>query len=281
MEKFVSVIIPTYNREQFLLKAVHSVLGQTYRNFELIVVDDGSDDNTERLVKNCSPDIIYIRQENKGPAAARNRGVAAARHELVAFLDSDDRFAPDKLAVQLRAFEKNPGCLVSHTGETWYRRGRLLNQKNRHRKKGGDIFRQSLELCSVGMSTVLLHKKIFTLYGPFDEAYPCCEDYELWLRVSAGQQFLLVNRPLTLKDGGRDDQLSTIYRVGMDKYRIEAIMKILRSGRLTEKQIKAALEELRRKCMIYGSGCIKHGREEEGAFYLALPEKAASQFRGQ
>ncbi len=280
MKKFVSVIIPTYNREQFLQKAIDSVLGQTYRHFELIVVDDGSADNTERLVKNCSHDIVYIRQDNKGPAAARNRGVAAARHELVAFLDSDDRFAPDKLAVQVSAMEQHPGCLVSHTGETWYRRGRLLNQKNRHRKNGGDIFKQSLELCGVGMSTVLLHKKIFILYGPFDEEYPCCEDYELWLRVSAGQQFLLVDRPLTLKDGGRDDQLSTIYRVGMDKYRIKAIMKILASGVLTGKQVEAALKELRRKCIIYGSGCIKHGRTEEGASYLALPEEAVSRFRG-
>ena len=85
-------------------------------------------------------------------------------------------------------------------------------------------------------------------------------------------KFLLVEEPLTLKDGGRDDQVSTIYRTGMDKFRIQAIMKILASGRLTENQTEVARRELERKCRIYGTGCIKHGRAEEGRYYLNLPE---------
>jgi glycosyltransferase involved in cell wall biosynthesis len=277
MEKFVSVIIPTFNREQFLQKAIDSVLAQTYPHFELIIVDDGSMDNTEKLVEKCNSDIIYIRQNNKGPAAARNKGVQAARYNLLAFLDSDDWFAEDKLEVQTRAMGKNPDYLISHTQEKWYRNGRILNQKIRHQKNSGDIFHQSLELCAVGMSTVLMHRKVFDLYGLFDEEYPCCEDYEFWLRVSAEQKFLLIDKPLTLKNGGREDQVSTIYRVGMDKFRIQAIMKILASGGLKEEQKKSAMAELHRKCTIYGTGCIKHGRFEEGRYYLALPETAGSQ----
>ena len=128
----------------------------------------------------------------------------------------------------------------------------------------------------MGMSTVLMYRKIFERFGLFDEEFPCCEDYELWLRVSAEQDFLLVDQPLTLKDGGRNDQLSSLYRQGMDKFRIQAIMKILVSGRLNAAQKEAAIAELQRKCTIYGTGCIKHGRVDEGRYYLNLPETAGS-----
>jgi glycosyltransferase involved in cell wall biosynthesis len=272
MEKFISVIIPTYNRVQRLKKAIDSVLAQSHRNFELIVVDDGSDDNTAELIDKNNADIVYIRQENRGPAAARNRGIEKARHNLLAFLYSDDWFAGNKLETQIEEMDQNPSYLISHTDEIWYRNGQLLNQKLKHKKKSGDIFGQSLELCAVGMSTIMIRKEIFERYGLFDEEYPCCEDYEFWLRISAEEKFLLVEEPLTLKDGGRDDQLSTIYRTGMDKFRIQAIVKILASGRLTEGQTRVARRELERKCRIYGTGCIKHGRKEEGQYYLNLPE---------
>lgn len=272
MENFVSVIIPTFNRTDFLPKAIDSVLAQTYPHYELIVVDDGSEDDTPELVAGYGEQVKYIRQENRGPAAARNRGVAAARYNLLAFLDSDDRFVADKLKIQVRAMQENPTCLVSHTGETWYRNGQIMNQKNKHKKNSGDIFNQSLELCAVGMSTVMMHRELFQHYGLFDEKFPCCEDYELWLRVSAAEKFLLVDQPLTIKDGGRADQLSVRYRVGMDKYRIEAICKILDSGVLSGEQEEAAMDELQRKCIIYGNGCIKHGRIDEGRYYLGLPE---------
>jgi glycosyltransferase involved in cell wall biosynthesis len=276
MEKFVSIIIPTYNRAYCLETAIDSVLAQTYPYFELIVVDDGSEDKTENLALKYKSDITYIRQENKGPAAARNKGVQAARYDLLAFLDSDDRFTEKKLEVQIRAMQENPAYLISHTQEIWYRKGRILNQKIRHRKNGGDIFNQSLELCAVGMSTVLLHRRIFERYGHFDEEFPCCEDYEFWLRVGAAENFLLVDQPLTIKDGGRDDQVSSVYRVGMDKFRIRALMKMLASGCLAAGQKEAAISALQRKCMIYGAGCIKHGRDEEGRYYLNLAETAGS-----
>ena len=268
----VSVIIPTYNRAQRLGKAIDSVLAQSHQDFELIVVDDGSEDNTDELIENYNSDIVYIRQENSGAAAARNRGIEKARYNLLAFLDSDDWFAENKLKTQIQAMNRNPSCLISHTNEIWYRNGQILNQKLKHRKSSGDIFAQSLELCAVGMSTIMIHKEIFDRYGFFDEGYPCCEDYEFWLRISAEEKFLLVEESLTLKDGGRDDQLSTIYRTGMDKFRIKAIMKTLASGRLTEEQTGIARRELERKCRIYGTGCIKHGRAEEGRYFLNLPE---------
>ncbi len=271
MEKFISVIIPTFNRQRHLKKAIDSVMAQTYAHFELIVVDDGSDDDTADLVAGYNRDIVYIRQENKGPAAARNTGIRAARHEVLAFLDSDDWFAVDKLAKQLGAMQANPSYAISHTQETWFREGRILNQKARHKKNGGNIFSQSLKLCAVSMSTVMIRGEIFDVYGLFDEEFRCCEDYEFWLRVGATEEFLLVDEPLTLKDGGRDDQVSSIYRTGMDKFRIRAIQKIFGTGRLGPEQAGLAFAELSSKCRIYGNGCLKHDRKEEGKYYLELP----------
>ena len=273
----ISVIIPTYNRAERLGKAIDSVLKQSHQDFELIIVDDGSDDNTAEVIESYSSDIVYLRQENSGPAAARNRGIEKARYDLLAFLDSDDWFAKNKLETQMESMNRNPSYLISHTQETWYRNGNILNQKVKHRKNSGDIFKQSLELCAVGMSTVMIRRETFERYGLFDEDFSCCEDYDLWLRVSAEQEFLLVDEPLTLKDGGRADQVSTIYRVGMDKFRIRAIMKILTSGRLTEEQTGIALRELEYKCRIYGTGCLKHGKVEEGKYYLNLPKTVFGQ----
>jgi glycosyltransferase involved in cell wall biosynthesis len=273
MHPSVSIIIPTYNRAEFLRKAISSVLDQTYPNYELIVVDDGSEDHSEGVVSSFRWPIRYLRQENRGPAAARNTGIQAAQSEFIAFLDSDDCFAKNKLALQVAAMAENPDCLISHTEEVWFRRGEHLNQKKRHRKASGDIFAQSLELCAVGMSTVMVRRGLFELEGLFDEELPCCEDYDLWLRVSARHSFLLVDQPLTVKAGGRPDQVSFEYRVGMDRFRIRAIEKIIASGRLTAAQHALAVAELIRKCTIYGKGCLKHQRSREGEEYLALARR--------
>ncbi|OGQ86083.1 MAG: glycosyl transferase family A [Deltaproteobacteria bacterium RIFOXYD12_FULL_56_24] len=266
----VSVIIPTYNRAGFLSQAIDSVISQTYPNFELIVVDDGSTDETPALLASYGKSLIVLRQENRGPAAARNAGIRAARHPLLAFLDSDDQFTRQKLALQVAAMEAEPELLISHTQETWFRNGLHLNQKKRHAKEGGDIFARSLALCVVGMSTVMARRELFDRIGLFDESFPCCEDYELWLRASVDHPFLLVDSPLTIKHGGRPDQVSVHFQTGMDRFRIRALEKLLSSVPLTQEQSRLAREELVRKAILYGNGCLKHGRREEGQRCLAL-----------
>lgn len=266
----ISVIIPTYNRSAHLIKAIDSVLAQSYPYFELIVVDDGSDDGTQKIIASYDHPITCIRQENKGVSAARNAGIKGARYDFFAFLDSDDRYTPDKLQSQLQAMESLPEYLISHSDEFWFRQGKLLKQKEKHTRVGGDIFERSLELCMVGMSTVMVRREFFEKVGLFDESLPCCEDYDLWLRASCRYPFLLVQKPLTIKDGGRSDQLSSIHREGMDKYRIQALQKLLESDLLSDEQRQLAAAELVRKCTIYGNGCLKHGREEEGRIYLEL-----------
>jgi len=165
-----------------------------------------------------------------------------------------------------------PGYKLSHTRERWYRRGLHLNQKLIHQPPHGTIFEHCLRLCCVGMSTVLVTKELFDLFGYFDESLKCCEDYDYWLRVAVSEKFLLVDKQLTIKEGGRSDQVSSIYRVGMDKFRIRSLVRLIKSGTLSKKQYYMACLTLIDKCQVYGKGCQKHGRPEEGRFYLRLAQ---------
>ncbi|MCW5210745.1 glycosyltransferase family 2 protein, partial [Desulfobulbus sp. N3] len=157
--------------------------------------------------------------------------------------------------------------------ELWYRQGMQVNQKKKHAPPHGEIFNRALQMCVVGMSTVMVRRELFTRYGLFAEDMLCCEDYDLWLRVSRKEKFLLVDEALTLKNGGRADQLSVIHRLGMDTWRIRSLCRLLERAQLSSEQHAQALAELERKCIIYGKGCIKHGRSEEGQRYLVLPEQ--------
>ena len=270
----ISVIIPTYNRAGFIVRALASVKRQTRHCDEIIVVDDGSDDDTRDCVydfaSNCRIPLQYVYQNNKGPAAARNLGIKSAKYSYLTFLDSDDHWNKKKLDLQYEALENNPEIMISHTKERWFRRGEHLNQKKIHQPRNGDIFKHCLQLCAVGMSTVMVRTEVFTKIGLFNEALRCCEDYDLWLRVSSQFPFLLIDTPLTVKEGGRADQVSYQYRIGMDKLRIAAILDLLKKVPLREEQIKWTLEELQHKCHVYGKGCLKHNREQEGVSFLDI-----------
>jgi len=272
----VSVIIPTYNRAGIVSRAVQSVLDQTFRDFELIVVDDGSTDQTADVLSRYEtlPGVSIITQKNKGVSSARNAGLTAASGQLIAFLDSDDYWLPDKLEVQANFFERRPEALICQTEETWYRRGRRVNPKKYHRKPSGDIFFQSLELCLVSPSAVMMRRELFDLVGTFDEGLPACEDYDLWLRVSARYPVHLLDEPCVIKTGGHPDQLSS--QPGLDRYRIQTLLKIIESGQLSSRQKKAAGQTLATKARIYGQGCVKRGKTEEGQKYLEIAKQAGT-----
>lgn len=271
----VSVIIPTYNRSGSLLeKAVDSVLGQTFQDFELLIVDDGSSDDTvEKLQERYGHRLQISTISHQGPSAVRNYGIQNTTADLIAFLDSDDWWETEKLEIQVQVMAEHPEYLISHTDEVWFRRGKLLNQKKKHGRPHGDIFSHCLPLCCVGMSTVMIRRRFFDLVGCFDESLPCCEDYELWLRAAGQLEFFKIDQPLTCKQGGREDQVSFQYRVGMDRFRITALEKCLQSDSFSVEQRLLLAGELVRKCMIYGKGCLKHGRAEEGHQYLSLAER--------
>jgi len=265
----VSVIITTFNRRSFLRNAAVSVLNQEYEDKEIIVVDDGSTDGSQQELTGLP--VRYVWKENGGISSARNRGIAEARGDFVAFLDVDDLWKKKKLSVQM-GLMKQMGYDISYTDEIWLRGGKHLNQKLRHRKYSGHIFEKCLPLCIISPSSVVMRRNVFNDAGFFDESMPVCEDYDMWLRLTARFPVLFINKPLIVKQGGHEDQLSRRYS-GMDAYRIAGIAKILDSGLLKESMRDAAVGELTKKCRIYINGAMKRGRNEEAQYYLKLVER--------
>ncbi len=262
----VSVIISTYNRAGLLVRAIQSVYAQTLLPREVIVVDDGSTDGTEDVIRTQFPEVRYYYQSNRGVSAARNRGLGEAQGAWIALLDSDDEWRPKKLARQGQALREAPDYRVCHSDEIWIRRGRRVNPMKKHAKLGGYIFQGCLPMCIVSPSAAVIHRCIFEEVGFFDEALPACEDYDLWLRVCARYPVLLVNEPLIIKHGGRDDQLSQRYW-GMDRFRIYALEKIVASGVLSEEDRWAVARVLVEKAEIYAQGAEKRKKWCEAAQY--------------
>jgi len=269
----VSVIIPTYNRSERVVRAVRSVLDQSFKDLEILVVDDGSTDETEASLVPYGSSIKYVRQPaNRGVSAARNKGIGHSSGTWIAFLDSDDYWLKEKLHFQMEFLHQTPDAVACQTQEVWIRRGRRVNPKKIHKKPSGEIFRDSLRLCLVSPSSVILKRSIFDETGLFDETLEAAEDYDLWLRISCKHPIHLIDRDLVVKEGGHEDQLSRKH-TGMDRFRIKAIVNLLNSGILSSYQKTAALEELAIKCKIYGNGCMRRGRQQEGHLYLSLPER--------
>lgn len=264
----ISVIIPSFNRAWTLAHAIDSVLAQTVAPKEIIVVDDGSTDHTSEVLAAYGDSIRVLVQPNKGVSSARNLGIRHSTGEFVALLDSDDQWKPEKLACQAAFFMAHPGALICQTEEIWIRNGVRVNPRKKHKKPSGLIFEPSLHLCLVSPSAVMIKKKLFERKGMFRPDFPVCEDYEFWLRVSVDTPIHLIDTALTVKYGGHADQLSR--RHSQDRFRIEAIRDLVRSGTLSDEQQKAAVSVLKEKCRIYGNGCAKRGKQEEARTYLAL-----------
>jgi len=265
----VSVIIPTYNRAAWVMEAVASVLAQTYRGFELVVVDDGSTDFTPRALASFGSAIqVLRREERRGVSAARNLGARTATGDWLAFLDSDDLWMPDKLARQVEYLLANPDLVICQTGETWIRNGVRVNPPEACQKVAGDIFLPSLARCLVSPSAVMLHRRLFEETGGFDESLPAAEDYDLWLRISWRYPVGLVPDSLVIKRGGHADQLSRQW--GLDRFRIRALRKLLEEPGLPAEYRQAASDVLAEKCRIYAQGCEKRGRLAEAKEYRAL-----------
>ena len=264
----VSVIIPTFNRGWILKEAIDSVLAQSFKNFELIVVNDGSTDNTLDILSLYKNDIIAVNQDNKGVSGARNRGIALSSGKFIAFLDSDDFWMPNKLSVQVDFFNTNHDALICQTDEIWIRNNIRVNPKKRHEKLSGMIFEPSLNLCLVSPSAVMIKRELFKTVGLFDENLPACEDYDLWLRISCIYPVYLIDIPLIIKRGGHNDQLSGMS--GLDKYRIIALNKMITSGLLSKNQYRAVVRTLKEKCSIYANGCLKRGNIDKALFYKTM-----------
>jgi len=268
----VAAIIPTYNRERELRRALLSVVAQTRPVDEIIVVDDGSADETGTMMAKEFSGVIYIAQRNAGVSAARNAGVARATSEWIALLDSDDEWSPNKIKRQMEEAGQNPDFLLGHTNEVWIRNGRRVNQGDRHAKSGGYIFQKCLPLCAISPSSVLVKKRLLEEIGGFDERLPACEDYDLWLRICSVHPVLYIDEPLVTKYGGHADQLSRKYW-GMDRFRIEALARIVESGSLQDDDRRAAAAMLCSKIDVFLAGARKRGRTADVEAYGAMRKK--------
>lgn len=254
----VSVVIPTFNRATLVERAIDSVLGQTHSAFEIIVVDDGSTDNTSATLRNKYSDkLVVFQQSNRGVSAARNVGIAHATGNWIALLDSDDEWLPSKLAQQLALIKNHTDCLLCHTDEIWIRNGVRVNAMNKHKKSGGDIYQQCLPLCAISPSSVIFQKQLLDDVGNFDETLPACEDYDLWLRICAQHKVHYLDQKLLVKYGGHEDQLSRKHW-GMDRFRIKSLQKMLQLNVLSEDKQASTVTTLTKKIQILLNGAVKH-----------------------
>ena len=272
----ISIIIPTHNRRDFLAQAIATALAQKGVDKEVIVVDDGSADGTAALLASFGTAVRAVFQPHSGVSAARNKGIRLAGGEWLAFLDSDDLWMEDKLLRQREFMVRHPELKICQTEEIWIRNGRRHNPRRYHRKPQGDCFELLLERCLVSPSAVMVHRRLLAEVGGFDETLPACEDYDLWLRIGCRYPLGLLDQALVIKRGGHADQLSATVPT-LDRYRIRALSKLLRTEPLTDLQRASVMEVLRRKCKIYAEGCRKRGRLAEADAVQALPAQLAEE----
>ena len=253
----ISVVIPTLNRINTLQRALDSVINQTYKPAEIIVVDNGSSDGTLKFLREQYPKITTLTENKVGVSSARNKGIKKSINQWIALLDSDDAWHPRKLEIQTSMLDSAlKEYNLIHTDEVWFRNNKHINQMKKHKKQGGYIFERCLSLCCISPSSVLFKKNILDKVGLFDESLPVCEDYDLWLKICSSEEVLFAQDKLTYKYGGHKDQLSKSYW-GMDRFRIKSIENIIRNFDLTNKQKKQAKKELIKKLKIIINGAFK------------------------
>lgn len=285
MTNKVSVIIPTYNRSKLVKEAIDSVLNQTFKDFELLIVDDGSADDTKTIIEQYGDKLSYYLTKHKGVSAARNFGIKKSCGEYLTFLDSDDLWKKDKLKKQIQFFDKNPEAKICYTDEIWYRDGVRVNPRKKHYKPSGDVFLELLPFCRISASSIMVKREIIgALYHSpvpdpdsgayrgngtgsgtglspneiFDENLPVCEDYDLWLRMSIKYPIYFIDIPLIIKRNRLGENLSQMYW-GMDRFRVRSLEKILKME-LDDIYKKEAIKELLVKLNILCNGSWKRGR---------------------
>jgi glycosyltransferase involved in cell wall biosynthesis len=267
----ISVVIPAYNRVHTLARAIDSVLAQSCRADEIIVVDDGSTDATSEVAK-MYDEVSLLRQKNMGVSSARNNGVMMAANEWIAFLDSDDMWHPEKLKEQVLYHKKNKGYKASYTDEVWIRDDKEVPIPKKFQKPEKATFETCLSYCNIAPSSLLMQKKLFDALGGFDESLEVCEDYDFWLRILQKEPIALVDQKLVTKYSGADNQLS-MKHWGMDRFRVKALEKHLETAFDT-----LVREELIRKYTLLADGARKYQKEDDVSLYEARIEQLRAGF---
>jgi len=270
----VSVIIPVYNRRILLERAIQSVLNQSFTDFELIIVDDCSEEDLSSIdILSNDKRINYLQLNYRsGVSCARNTGVKKSTGRWVAFLDSDDEWHSEKLRLQSRWLSENQYFEIVQSKEIWIRNGKRVNPPRTHEKTQGDIFEASLDRCMITPSSVMLSRRLFENSGGFNESLPACEDYDLWLRICCNNRIGLIDRNLLTRYGGHDDQLSGSIGV-LDRFRIRSILQLIEHTDITQSQYNLAVAVLVKKASIIAQGYHKRENRELYERYSAITRR--------
>ena len=204
----VSICIPTYNRKEYLRQTLESVFAQTYKNYEIVVVDDGSTDGTEDMLKQLGIDVVYHWQENSGDAAARNKLIELAKGEYISFIDSDDLLMPDSIERLVRAMETKDEDVVAYGSYYRIDQDSRVYGKCKRKLRSGRITKYLFQTILVHCCGSMFPKRIFEQFGGFDTSLRVCSDYDMWLRLSKKYDFIALSEP-TFKRRRHIGNLST------------------------------------------------------------------------
>jgi glycosyltransferase involved in cell wall biosynthesis len=262
MKPKVSVIIPTYNRAHYIQKALDSVMAQTYQDFEVIVIDDGSTDNTREVVKQYGEKVRYFYQENTGIPGARNAGIRNSAGDYIAFLDSDDYWVKEKLERQMALFSEHPeygmvaSCCASIEQDGSFR------EKNRPGKSGWileDIFQKNF----IRTSSAIVKRECLEKIGLFDEELQQCQEYDLWMHIAVYYPIGFINESLSVYVDNPHG-ISTESLTGR-LFRLKALEKEYLRKRIPEKMYKKRIAAM---CLHIGRHYVKKGENQKGETYL-------------
>ena len=201
-DMLVSIIMPVYNGMPFLKEAVDSVFKQTYKEFELIVINDGSSDGSLRFLeetkKRAKERLKIINQTNRGQVVAKNNGIKVAQGDFIAFLDSDDVWDKEKLTVQMEFFKKHPTLFLCYTEAFLIdENSKKIGYRSVNSLYKGRCFDLLIKRNNITASSVVLKRKCIDTVGKFDETLNCCENWDLWLRISKFFEIGYIKKPLT------------------------------------------------------------------------------------
>lgn len=239
---FVSVIIPTYNGSRYICETIDSVLLQTYKDYEIIVIDDGSTDQTEDTLKKYGSKIKYLYQRNQGPSAARNFGIKNSVGKYIGFLDHDDIWLPNKLEIQVKILDENHDlafvCADAYCIDSF---GKIIKLWKMHKR---ETFKNLYESNFVLNLTALVKKSCFNDIGGYDKKLFVCQDYDLWLRLAKKYKFKHLNYALAKYRKHENNISNNIELLAMDRIAIFKKKEFFNSTNLVKNRIKIAREFL-------------------------------------
>lgn len=268
----VSIIMPTYNRKTLISKAIESVLDQDYVDWELIVVDDGSQDGSGDLIQayvNKDDRIRYLYQANQGQSVARNTGIENSRGELIAFLDSDNMWEPHRLSIGIQTLLENPDCILCYGNSISIDiNDRELDRRNM-RRYSGYVFPKLIVDNFISMNTVLVYKRVLNSCRPFNENNRLDEDYELWLNLSVDNKFIFIDEYLS-RYRIEGERISNNFMIRLDA-NLKTVREAIKNHQFSanDPEIKEGLSNMhfRRASIIGSNGIIQKAMTEN---YKAL-----------